>query len=185
MATFRFLRHAVTPPHTPHTPHTPRQIELAAEEKTAEKVEEKVGVGAMGLEQLVIRKVMKGMQPKISLLCSRKLARMLQLTHDAYLEYTQAVLPAKASLAGTSKALAFGAKLKAKRAAAAKAAAEAAAGGAADVGGGSGGLAMLALAGKAGKAANASPAPAAPPAADVAIDVPPPPPADPDSDLRT
>ena len=97
------------------------------------------------------------MQPKISLLCSRKLARMLQLTHDAYLEYTQAVLPAKASLAGTSKALAFGAKLKAKRAAAAKAAAEAAAGGAADVGGGSGGLAMLALAGKAGKAANASP----------------------------
>ena len=108
-----------------------------------------------------------------------------QLTHDAYLEYTQAVLPAKASLAGTSKALAFGAKLKAKRAAAAKAAAEAAAGGAADVGGGSGGLAMLALAGKAGKAANASPAPAAPPAADVAIDVPPPPPADPDSDLRT
>ena len=108
-----------------------------------------------------------------------------KLTHDAYLEYTQAVLPAKASLAGTSKALAFGAKLKAKRAAAAKAAAEAAAGGAADVGGGSGGLAMLALAGKAGKAANASPAPAAPPAADVAIDVPPPPPADPDSDLRT
>ena len=144
----------------------------------------------MGLEQLVIRKVMKGMQPKISLLCSRKLARMLQLTHDAYLEYTQAVLPAKASLAGTSKALAFGAKLKAKRAAAAKAAAEAAAGGAADVGGGSGGLAMLALAGKAANASPAaasssSPAPAAPPAADVAIDVPPPPPADPDSDLRT
>lgn len=166
----------------PRTP--PRQIELAAEEKTAEKVEEKVGVGAMGLEQLVIRKVMKGMQPKISLLCSRKLARMLQLTHDAYLEYTQAVLPAKASLAGTSKALAFGAKLKAKRAAAAKAAAEAAAGGAADVGGGSGGLAMLALAGKA-KAADLSPAAASSPAADVAIDVPPPPPADPDSDLRT
>ena len=141
----------------------------------------------MGLEQLVIRKVMKGMQPKISLLCSRKLARMLQLTHDAYLEYTQAVLPAKASLAGTSKALAFGAKLKAKRAAAAKAAAEAAAGGAADVGGGSGGLAMLALAGKAANAspASSSPAAAAPPAADVTIDVPPPPPADPDSDLRT
>ena len=142
----------------------------------------------MGLEQLVIRKVMKGMQPKISLLCSRKLARMLQLTHDAYLEYTQAVLPAKASLAGTSKALAFGAKLKAKRAAAAKAAADAAAGGAADVGGGSGGLAMLALAGKAANASPASsssPAAAAPPAADVTIDVPPPPPADPDSDLRT
>jgi hypothetical protein len=49
-------------------------------------------------------------------------------------------------------------------------------------------LAMLALAGKAANASPAaasSPAAAAPPAADVAIDVPPPPPTDPDSDLRT
>jgi len=93
---------------------TTQKTREAVEEKSMEAIQKKLGSGGMGMQDLVVDKVMRSIKPKIQLLTAQKLARMYQLTHDAYLEFSQHVLPAKTNVGAAIAANKFATKLRKK-----------------------------------------------------------------------